>query len=276
LKIAMVAIVFVMGAVLLIPMVLMFSGSLVGSKERTGAPFRLVPRIPTLENYVNLFMYNPVFRWIRNTLFVAVMRIPLNVLMDVSVAFAIAKYTFKGRGLLFGGLALAIILPGYATLIPTYVIVRGVGLFNTLWGLIIPSLVDAGAIWYLVKYMKSIPDSMLDMGRIDGLGPFRLMWHVIVPLTIPAMAALASIKTIGIWQDYLWPMLLLRKPELYTITQGIRDAVYLARLQGETSGLRFGRIDLAGAVVATVPAVTMFIVAQRYFIGGLFSKTGGG
>ena len=272
----MIVIVFIMGAVLLIPMALMVSGSFVGAQERTGARSRLVPRIPTLENYVNLFMYNPVLRWIRNTLFVALMRIPMNALLDVSVAFAIAKYTFKGRGLLFGGLALAIILPGYATIIPSYVIIRGVGLFNTLWGLIIPSLVDAGAIWYLVKYMKSIPDSMIDMGRIDGLGPFRLLWHVIVPMTIPAMAALASIKTIGIWQDYLWPMLLLRKPELYTITQGIRDAVYLAILQAGAGALRRGRIDLAGAVVATVPAVTMFIVAQRYFIGGLFSKTGGG
>lgn len=272
----MIMIVFLAGAVLLVPMGLMLSGSFIGSEERTGAVFRLIPRFPTFENYVTLFKSNPVFRWIRNTLFIAVVRIPASILLDVSVAFAIAKYTFKGRGLLFGGLALAIILPGYATLIPTYVIARGVGLFNTLWGLIIPSLVDAGAIWYLVKYMKSIPDSMLDMGRIDGLGPFRLMWHVIVPLTIPAMAALASIKTIGIWQDYLWPMLLLRKPELYTITLGVRDAVFMAQLIAETSGLDAGRVDLAGAVVATVPAVTMFIVAQRYFIGGLFSKTGGG
>lgn len=270
----MIVIVFVVGVVLLVPMFLMFSGSLVGAEERTGAIFRLVPKFPTFENYVTLFKMNPVYRWIRNTLFVAVMRIPFNVMLDVSVAFAIAKYKFKGRGLLFGGLALAIILPGYATIIPSYVIIRGLGLFNTLWGLIIPSLVDAVAIWYLVKYMRSIPDSMLDMGRIDGLGPFRLLWHVIVPLTIPAMAALASVKSIGVWQDYLWPMLLLRKPELYTITLGVRDAVFLAHKQAETSGLMTGRVDLAGAVVATIPAVAMFLIAQRYFIGGLFSKTG--
>jgi len=270
----MIVIVFIMGAVLLVPMVLMFTGSFMGGNERAGAYERLIPRHPTLKNYADLFKYNRVFRWIGNTGFVAVMRIPMNILLDVSVAFAIAKYTFRGKGLLFGGLALAIILPGYATLIPTYVIVRGVGLFNTLWGLIIPSLVDAGAIWYLVKYMKSIPDSMLDMGRVDGLGPYRLMWHVIIPMTIPAMAALGSIKTIGIWQDYLWPTLLLRKPELYTITQGIREAVYLAILQDGV--YKWGRVDLAGAVVATVPALMMFFIAQRYFIGGLFSKTGGG
>ena len=270
----MVVIVFLVGLALLVPMVLMFTGSFMGGDERAGAYERLIPRKPTFENYADLFKYNRVFRWIRNTLFVAVVRIPLNILLDVAVAFAIAKYTFKGKGILFGGLALAIILPGYATIIPSYVIIRGVGLFNSLWGLIIPSMVDAGAIWYLVKYMKSIPESMLDMGRVDGLGPYRLMWHVIIPMTIPAMAALASIKTIGVWQDYLWPTLLLRKPELYTITQGIREAVYLAILQD--SGYKWGRIDLAGAVVATVPALVMFFIAQRYFIGGLFAKTGGG
>ena len=264
--------VLIFAFVSLIPLGMLFTGSLKGLWEFRGAPSRVFPRSPTLENYRILLDY-PIGRWFLNSAIIALVGTALGMAIAVTVAFGVAKYKFRGVSLVLGAIVLSIIMPGYATTIPSYVVMRGMGLFNSLWAVIIPSLFDAGAVWFLIKYMRAIPDDLLGMGKIDGLGPLGLLWHVIVPMATPAIAALSSMRLVASWQNYLWPLIMLRKKELLTLPVAVREVIFLESIVNKDWGNP--GIGLAGAVIVTVPGIVLFLFTQKYFVKGLFAKTGG-
>jgi len=141
-------------------------------------------------------------------------------------------------------------------------------------------LFSAGACWFLVKFIRAIPDDMVATGRLDGLGAFGLLRHVIVPMAAPALAALGALAYASGMQDFLWPLLMTRSPDKYVLPLGVKLVMYLEWMHvfrgADTPRAKNPGILLAGAVIALVPSLTVFLAAQKYFIGGLFHKSTGG
>ena len=276
-KYVAIGLVCLFGILLLVPMGMMVSGSLMGNVEGAGRLFRVFPRSPTLDNYRTLLKY-PIGRWFFNSTFIAVVSVGGSILVAVATAFGVAKYTFRGRGLVLAAIVLSILTPGYILTIPKFVVVAQLGLFDTYWAMILPGLFAAGSVWFLVKFMNAIPNDLIGMGRIDGLGAFGLLRHVIIPMSTPAIAALAALGVVGAWAEYMWPLLVLHSPELMVLPVGIHEVAFVEWLQDQVRGLRsmHGGIPLAGAVITTAPGLILFLFTQKFFVGGLFSKKTGG
>lgn len=273
-----VVLVIILGVALLLPIGMMFLGSLKGYEEAVFAPNRVVPRRPTFENYNEILKY-PVVRWLFNSTVIAVARVGGAILLSIATAFGLSKYEFRGKGLVLGVVMASILIPVLITTIPRYVLTRGLGLYNSMWGVILPGVVVGANVWFLYKYMGAIPDDLINMGRLDGLGPWGLLRHVVVPMCTPAIAALVALGAVGAWNDYLWPMLILRKPELMVLPVGVREVIWFEAVTRRVwTGFHKenGALGLAGAVIATIPGLAIFLFAQKYFIGGLFHKSTGG
>ena len=268
--------VLLLACIVLTPFVIMVGGSLMSYEEGIGAGLRIIPRKPTLRPYAELMQFS-VIRWTANTLFIGLSTALINLTLALSAAFALAKYRFRAQNLVFALLVAGILIPSQLMIVPSFLITRFFGLYNTIWGAIIPRAIDAGAIWLLTKYLRAVPDSIIDMGRIDGLGALGLLRRIIAPLAQPALIALLSIRMVTIWADYLWPLIILRKEELMTLALGVREVIYVFFInqRTETFGVPYMGITLAGAVLATIPGIILFLFVQRYFVDGLFAKTGG-
>lgn len=198
-----------------------------------------------------------------NSIIVTTASLLLVVTLDSLAAFAFAKFDFPGKRPLFWIMILTMMLPVYATLIPSfYLFSRILDWVNKYQSLIIPGIVDAYGIFLLTQYMKTIPSELLDAGRIDGAGPLRLFWYIIVPLSRPAIGTLTIIKFLIVWNDYLWPLVMIRKEEMYTLTIGI------AQMQVRQGMVVWG-VQMAASVLATIPIVILVIAMQRQFLRGL-------
>ncbi|HRE46526.1 MAG TPA: carbohydrate ABC transporter permease [Aggregatilineales bacterium] len=202
-------------------------------------------------------------RYYLNSIFVAGVSLLLVTTLDSLAAFAFAKFKFRGRTILFWTMLATMMLPIYATLIPSfYMFSRVYGWLDRYEALIIPGIIDAYGIFLLTQYMRGIPNELLDSARIDGAGPLRTFWYIVVPLSRPAIGTLLVIKFLGIWNEYLWPLLMIRKPEMFTLPLGI------AQMQVRQGAVVEG-IQMAGAALATIPAIFLVFLIQRQFLRGM-------
>lgn len=268
------------GLILLIPLLMMVSGSFMGQEEAPAASSRVIPRHPTFENYVTLFEY-PMLRWFGNSAFIAVGGVSLALMVATITAFGVAKFRFRGRELVLAAIVLNILTPALILTIPRFIIIRRLGLYDTYAAMIFPMVFAPASVWFMIKYMKVIPDDLINMGRLDGLGPFGLLWHVIVPMAKTGIAALGALGIVSSWQEYLWPLLVLKSPEKLVLPVGVREVMFMQWIKDMSRAGGLGltanhSILLAGAVIATVPAVILFLFTQKYFIGGLFARSTGG
>lgn len=214
-----------------------------------------------LENYRYLFNEEPFWRWMWNSSFLAVLRAGLAIFFSSLAGFAYAKYDFRLKALSFVVILATLILPFEALIIPLFILMANIGWLNTYWAIIIPFAVSPFYIFLMRQYMLSVPDELLDAGRIDGCTEFGLFARIVAPIQKPAYGVLAILAFNAAWNDFLWPLIVLQDKDLYTATLG------LALLHGpyETP---FGSI-LAGSFIATIPMIIIFLAMQRQFIAGL-------
>ena len=213
-----------------------------------------------LENTTLKYRYPEYYR---NSIVVTVVSLVLVLSLDALAAFAFAKFEFRGKQVLFWLMMLTMMLPIYATLIPSfYLFSRVFKWVNTYKVLIIPGVVDAYGIFLLTQYMKTLPSELMDAARIDGAGPLRIFWSVIVPLSRPALGTLAVFKFLLVWNDYLWPLVMIREEKMYTLTIGI------AQMQMRQGMVVWG-VQMAASVLATVPVLILVFAMQRQFLRGL-------
>lgn len=229
------------------------------------------PQLPTLVQYERLLVGYQAGditieyqypRYYLNSVFVTTVSVLLVLTLDALAAFAFAKYEFKGKRILFWVMILTMMLPVYATIIPSfYLFSRVFQWVNKYQSLIIPGIVDAYGIFLLTQYMKSIPSELIDAARIDGAGPLRIFRYVILPLSGSALGTLAIFKFLGVWNDYLWPLIMIREEEMYTLTIGI------AQMQVRQGMVVWG-VQMAAAVLATIPVVILVFSMQKQFLRG--------
>lgn len=221
-----------------------------------------LPRNPTLDNFANVWNVIPMDRFFFNTFLVAGLTVVFNVLLASLAAYPLAKLRFRGRDTLFYLILGTLIVPEQLTMIPLYILMtQTLGLGNTLIGLVLPFSVSAFGIFLVRQSYKAIPDDLIEAARLDGASDLHVWWRIMIPLARPGLAALAIFTFVGAWDRFLWPLLMLNDPQLYTLPLG------LTYLNSQFSAN--ARNIAAGTIMATIPMLVFFLAAQRYFIQGL-------
>jgi ABC-type glycerol-3-phosphate transport system permease component len=231
----------------------------------------IFPNNPTLDQYERLF-FGYKFKdqtlqidfpaYYKNTVFVTLTSLVLIVFTDALTAYGFAKFNFKGKNLLFWILIGTMMLPIYTTLIPSFWLFSKLKWINTYQALIIPGVVDAYGIFLIKQYMETIPNEILDSAKVDGAGAFRRFWQIVVPLSRPALGTLIVFRFLFVWNDYLWPLVIIRKPGMYTLSLGI------AAMQLRQGMVVWGS-QMAAAVLTTLPVIILVLLMQKQFLRGL-------
>ncbi|MBN6054588.1 carbohydrate ABC transporter permease [Nonomuraea sp. RK-328] len=218
---------------------------------------QLVPNTVKLEESIGLVDV------LGNTLFVAVVQSAGAIVVSLLAGYAFAKFEFAGRNIFFVLLLSTLVIPGGVTIIPIFEMMNDIGLIDSYPALILPSLSVPFGIFLMRQSLLAVPDELLDAARVDGAGELRVLWRVVVPVMRPALAALAVFLFLGAWNDFLWPLIALRTPEMYTLP------VALATLQG-LARTDFGQV-MVGTAISSLPMMVLFLVLQKQFISGLLA-----
>jgi multiple sugar transport system permease protein len=248
---------------MLVPFAWMLSASLMTPTEITARPPVWVPRIAQWHNYREVVHVIPMGRMYLNSLFVTIATV-LGLLFTSSLAgYAFAKFEFPGRNVLFVGTLGTMMIPFFVTLIPVFYIVKQFGWLDSYAGLIIPGLVSAYGIFLMRQFILGIPDELIDAARIDGASEFRIYYEIVIPLCPPALATLGTFTSIGRWNAFLWPLLVITSRELFTVPLGLNS---LRLYAGEARNLN---LLMAGTAIAIVPVLILFVSMQRFFVQGI-------
>lgn len=258
------------------PFVYMVTLSFQPLSDMFAYPPHWIPPHPTVANYTGFFTSDhPIGRWIFNSAFVSLSVTALQLFFNSLLAYTFAKRKFPGRDFLFFlGLA-TLMLPSQVTLIPNYLILKGIPLFggndlaglgghgwlDSYWGLIAPNIGNPFAIFLLRQYMVQIPDEFIDAARVDGANHWRIYWKIVIPMSKPALAAVAIFTFQFQWQAFFGPLIILVSRQLYTLPLGL--ALFE---QGHRS---VWNLIMAGSVVGALPLIIVFFLFQKQFVQGI-------
>lgn len=225
----------------------------------------LVPDSWTLANFQNLFEKYPIGTWVLNSVAVSLVTVVLSVSINLLAGYAFAKIPFRGRSALFILVLSTLMIPAQAIMIPQFRIVSGLGIYGTFWGVILPTAATALGIFLARQFFLSIPDELLEAAKLDGAGQLRIFWSVVLPLAKPLIAVMVLLAFMNTWNDFLWPLIVLKDPQLYTLPVSLRF------LQGEFSS-DYGGLMAAG-LISCLPLVVLFLILQKWFVQGI-ARTG--
>ena len=250
--------------VVMVPIVFMFSASLLTPTEIYSMPYPWVSSEPHFVNYYNAVTdYGRDLTFLRiigNSLIVALGTMVISVIISAFAGYGLSKFRFKGQRIAFLILMSRMMIPFEAIMIPMYIIAVKLNLQNTYIGLIMPFVMNSFGIFQMKQYLESFPDEMLDAGRLDGLSEWGLFWKMVFKNSTPAIATAAILSFRGQWDNLLWPLLLAQKETMKTIP------AYLVKFTEEKFADEGAM--MAVAVIASVPIIILFLSMSRYFFGG--------
>lgn len=221
-------------------------------------PPEFLPRRPTLANFTRVWQAEPFGRYLINSTIVSGLTVLLNLLFCSLAAYPLARLQFRGRSFLFASVVATIAIPFQIVMIPLYVLTVQLGLKNTYLGVMLPAIAGAFGIFLLRQAFASVPKDLEESARLDGCSELGIWWHVMLPAVRPAIATLATFTFIGSWSDFLWPLIVLDRPELYTLPLGV------SKLAG--SFALDWRAIAAGSIISIVPVLLVFAILQRYVV----------
>ncbi len=248
----------------LFPIYWMFVSSLRPQADLFSSKVEFFPRRISLEQYDYAFRAKPLLRIMFNTLFVAVSRTALSLFLCSLAGFAFAKLRFSGSRVLFLVLLFTMIIPFEAMIIPSFIIVVKLGWLNTYYPLIVPVAASAFGIFFLRQYIRTIPDELVDAARIDGCGYFGIYHRVMLPTIKPALITLAIFVFKVAWDDFLWPLIVIRKEIMQVMMVAIRTLPPL--VEGDRN-VPWGAI-MAASSLSVLPLMALFLILQREFMSG--------
>jgi alpha-1,4-digalacturonate transport system permease protein len=255
----------VVSLIILAPVLWFVLSSFKDVTDLSSRPPKILPTHWAFENYTEAFkMYN-YKRYFTNSVIVTSIATVLTLTINSMAAYAFAKYNFRGRDGLFVLTLAMIMIPLQVILIPIYLVVANLGLVNTYWGMIIPAAATPTGVFIIRQYMLTIPDELIEAARIDGAGEFRIFARIVLPLCRPALAVVGIFSILWRWNDFIWPLLIAQKDELYTLP------VALALLNGQL--VVPYNIVLAMSVMSIIPVLFMFVFMQRQIVQGI-AQTG--
>lgn len=226
--------------------------------EKVSGFSALTVRHPTLANYARLFQLIPLWQQLGNSVFTAVVGTVTTLFFCALAGFAFAKYQFPHREALFYFVVATMTIPVEVGAVPLFLIMKEIGMVNSLWSLILPRLATAVGVFYLRQYILEVPDDILDAARIDGCKNFSIFWRIVCPIIKPALASWASLTLIARWNDFFWPLLFLNKPEKHTLMVSVS-------MLPLTDGLATPwQVILAGTTLVIVPSVLLYLGMQTF------------
>ena len=257
----------VLGLLFLSPLLFMIVTSFKTRQEAGGIPPSWIPNPFTTQAYDSILTAEgtPVLRWFVNSLVAALGNAAIVVATAAMAAYALARMDFRGRSVVFGMIIATLFVPPVILIIPNYLIVGELGWLNTLAAVIVPTAASAFGVFFLRQFFLSIPDELEEAARLDGASPVQIFLRVVLPLSRPALATLALLALLTNWNDFLWPVYVLFSPEMQTLPAG------LSTLQS-ANAVRYDLL-MAGAVIASVPVLLLFVFLQRFIIEGV-SRSG--
>jgi len=257
-----------LAAIVIVPLLWMLLTSLKTNVEATRIPPTFVPEEWTTRAYGTLAegtSETPVLRWFLNSMVAATGQTLLVLVVASTAAYALSRLEFRGRGLLFGIIVGTLLVPGFVFLIPNFLIVDSLGWLDSPWALIVPGAASAFGVFFLRQFFLSLPRELEEAAALEGANHLQIFLRIVLPLARPALATLAVLTFLGNWNEFIWPIYVLFSPDQLTLPPG------LSILQGAYT------IDypviMAGAVLASIPVLVLFVVAQRHVIEGV-SRSG--
>ncbi|TMK19339.1 MAG: carbohydrate ABC transporter permease [Actinobacteria bacterium] len=255
------------GLATLFPLYWMFASSLKAPDELTRLPPTWFPAHPNLDAFGTVFSVIPYAQAFLNSFIIAAGDTVAIVGTSVMAGFVFAKYRFRGRDLLFYAVLGTMFVPTIVTIVPTFHVIQALGLVDTLFGVMLPQLANAFGIFLMRQFIRGVPDELLDAARVDGASEWTVLWRVVTPLLVPAVATLVLFAFVFQWNSFLWPLTVLQSDDKFTVV------LAMSRLLSYTSSIQFQNVVMAGAVISVLPNMILFLFLQRYFVASL-ARTG--
>lgn len=260
---ARLALVVLVLAIFLLPPVWLFLSALKPQVEIFQWPPTLLPAAPTFENFINVISRAKFLTFFKNSAIVSILSALLSVTISVMAGYALAKFRFKGDTIFFLLIMSSLMVPLQIILIPVFLVLRDLGLLETLAGVIIAPAATPTGVFLMRQYIVNIPDSLLEAARLDKTPEWRILWRIIVPLSVPAIGTLLAFNLVWRWNDYLWPFLIITDQDQWTVQLAIANSIG-----------RFG-IDwpklLSMSVLSVLPVLVVFTALQRLMMGGIMA-----
>jgi multiple sugar transport system permease protein len=257
-------VVIIVGALLMFfPFLWTIITSITPGATLTNAP-ALIPANPSLQPYLRLFTERPFVQVVGNSLLLAAITTGVQLITSSTAGYAFSRLPFRGQGVVFAVYLATMMIPLQVLIVPLFVELKTFGLLNTYLGALLPTFASAFGIFLLRQAINQVPRDLDEAATIDGAGHFRIFFQVVLPNIRPALATLVVFSFMSSWNSFLWPLIVLRSPELQTLP------IALAALQGQY--ISDWDVIMAGSVVSVIPMLALYIFAQKYVIQGVASS----
>lgn len=247
----------------LLPLIWMVTSSLKNTNEVFSSNWQWLPEVWRWDNYATVWTDPDVsmLSAYANTAFITAAGTLVQLVVASLAAYAFAKISFKGKGVVFGLFLATMMMPTEVTIVPRFILFKTVGLYNNLWAVILPHFFNATAIFLLRQFYMGLPDDLMEAAKIDGAGHPRIFAQILMPLTKSSLISLMVLSFISCWNEYMAPLIFLVKTNLYTISQVIRWYML--------DDLQRYDLNMAAATSAIIPVVILFVFCQKYFVEGI-------
>ncbi|MBE0601168.1 MAG: carbohydrate ABC transporter permease [Firmicutes bacterium] len=260
-KVLMIAFLLFFTVLALLPFAWMLSSSLKLDKDVFHYPIEWIPAVPHWDNYVTIWQSVPLLVYFKNTALLSTGVTLMQIVTSSFAAYAFAKMSFKGRDLLFLCYIGTIAIPWQVYMLPQFILMRGAGLYDTLFALLALQSFSAFGVFLMRQFFLSVPNELCEAARIDGLSEYGIWARIMLPLSKPAIATLIIFTFIGTWNDFMGPLIYLRSDAVKTIQVGLRRFI-----QEYSSDYH---LIMAASVCSVIPVGLVFLFMQRYFIEGI-------
>ncbi|QAY70266.1 carbohydrate ABC transporter permease [Xylanimonas protaetiae] len=253
----------VAAAAMLLPFFWMVVSSLKHNNDVFTIPVQWLPDPVVWHNYVEIWQRSDMTTWLRNTLLLAVVVTVLQVFTGSFAAYGFARMRFPGRDVLFLAYIGTMAVPWQSYMIPQFVLMSKIHLNDTLWAIVALQAFGAFGVFLMKQYFESVPESLNEAARIDGLSEYGIWRRIMMPLSVPAIASLTLLTFVNTWNDYLGPLIYLRSAQNWTIQLGLKT--FISQYDAEYA------LIMTGSVLSVLPIAVIFMLGQRYFVEGIAS-----
>jgi multiple sugar transport system permease protein len=215
----------------------------------------------TLDAYAQVLGRGDIVRWTMNSLITTTIVTALTLVVCVLAAYGFSRFDFRGRGWLFALVVGGILIPPQVIIVPQFVLMSQLGLVDTYWGVALPQVVAPVFVFILKRFFDAIPPAYEDAAKMDGAGPLRVLWNVVLPLSRPVLTAVGIFTFIGAWNNFLWPFIVTNDPEMMTLPVG------LGTVLGQY-GIQYAQV-MASAVLGALPLLVVYLLFQRHIVTGV-------
>ncbi|MBW8731762.1 MAG: carbohydrate ABC transporter permease [Terrabacter sp.] len=257
----------VLSVIFIGPLLLVLLTAFKSQSESRTVPPTYFPSEWSLRAFDVLFFQDaasPVLRWFLNSMAAATMHAALVLVVCSLAGYALARMEFRFKKAIFGAIILTLFVPGFIFLMPNFLLLDKLGWLDQIWALVVPGAAGAFGVFFMRQFFLGLPRELEESARLDGAGPFRTWWSIVLPNARPALVTLGVLSYLANWNDFIWPIYVLFSPERLTLPAG------LSRLQGAYT------IDypvvMAGAMLAAIPVLALYVFVQRYVIEGVASS----